>query len=76
MQDFKNYDVEIRNKIRKLRKQKGLSQEKLAELLDSSREHINRMESGKDNISLLFFIKLASFFEISLDELAGFKNKK
>ncbi len=76
MQDIKNYDAQIRLNIRNLRKQRGLSQEKLAELLDSSREHINRMESGKDNISLLFFIKLASVFEISLDELAGFKIKK
>ncbi len=72
MQYQKNYDLKIRNRIRKFRKQKGLSQEKLAELVDSSREHINRMESGKDNISLSYFIKLAKAFDVSLDELAGF----
>lgn len=75
MQDQKNYDLKIRNRIRMFRKQKGLSQEKLAELVDSSREHINRMESGKDNISLSYFIKLAEVFEISLDELAGFRQE-
>lgn len=72
MQYQKNYDLKIRNRIRKFRKLKGLSQEKLAELVDSSREHINRMESGKDNISLSYFIKLAKAFDVSLDELAGF----
>lgn len=76
MQDTKNYDAQIRLNIRNLRKQRGLSQEKLAELLDSSREHINRMESGKDSISIVFFIKLAEIFEVSLDELAGFIRKK
>ena len=75
MQYQKNYDLKIRNRIRKFRKQRGLSQEKLAELVDSSREHINRMESGKDNISLSYFIKLAEAFEVSLDELAGFKQE-
>ena len=75
MQYQKNYDLKIRNRIRKFRKQRGLSQEKLAELVDSSREHINRMESGKDNISLSYFIKLADAFEVSLDELAGFKKE-
>ncbi len=75
MQYQKNYDLKIRNRIRKFRKQRGLSQEKLAELVDSSREHINRMESGKDNISLSYFIKLAEAFEVSLDELAGFKKE-
>ncbi len=73
MQDLKKYEVKIRNRIRKYRLQKGLSQEKLAELVDSSREHINRMESGKDNISLMYFIRLAEVFEVSLDELAGYK---
>lgn len=73
MQDFKNYNVKIRNRIRKFRKQKNISQEKLAELIDSSREHVNRMEKGKDNISLEFFIKLAQVFNVSLDELAGFE---
>ena len=74
MQDLKSYNLKIRNRIRRFRLQRGISQEKLAELIDTSREHINRMEKGKDNISLTFFIRLAEVFEVSLDELAGFKN--
>ena len=66
MQEFKNYNVKIRKRL-------GLSQEQLAEIIDCSREHIARIENGKINIGLEYFIKLAQVFNISLDELAGYK---
>lgn len=72
MQVFKNYNLKIRNRIKKYRKQNGLSQEQLAELIDCSREHIARIENGKINLGLDNFIRLATIFHISLDELAGF----
>lgn len=73
MQDFKNYSLQIRNRIRENRKRLGLSQEQLAEVIDCSREHIARIENGKINIGLENFIKLAQVFNITLDELAGYK---
>ena len=74
MQDGQNYNFKIRNKIKQLRKLNGLSQEKLAEMIDCSREHIARIENGKLNIGLGYFIKLAQVFGVSLDELADFNN--
>ncbi len=73
MQVSKNYNIKIRNRIKKYRKLHGYSQEQLAELIDCSREHIARIENGKINIGLSNFIKLAEVFQISLDELAGFR---
>lgn len=73
MQDFKSYNLKIRNRIRKNRKRMGLSQERLAEIINCSREHIARIENGKINIGLDNFIKLAQVFHISLDELAGYE---
>ena len=73
MQEFKNYNVKIRNRIRKNRKRLGLSQEQLAEIIDCSREHIARIENGKINRGREYFIRLAQVFNISLDELAGYK---
>ena len=73
MQVSKNYNMKIRNRIKKYRKLNGYSQEQLAELIDCSREHIARIENGKINIGLSNFIKLAEVFKISLDELAGFQ---
>ena len=40
----------------KTRKEKGYTQEKFAELLDLSREHIAKIETGKRNLSLDKFI--------------------
>ena len=77
MQVFKDYNNKIRNKLKKLREQNGLSQEQLAELIDCSREHIARVENGKINLGLDNFIRLATVFNISLDELAGYEaNRK
>ena len=73
MQEFENYNLKIRNNIRKNRKNLKISQEKLAELIDCSREHIARIENGKINLGLKNFIKLAQVFNVSLDELAGYK---
>ncbi len=75
MQEFKNYNLKIRKRIRKNRKKLGLSQERLAEIIDCSREHIARIENGKINIGLENFIKLAQVFNISLDELAGYETE-
>lgn len=75
MQEFKNYNLKIRNRIRKNRRKLGLSQERLAEIIDCSREHIARIENGKINIGLENFIKLAKVFNISLDELAGYEKE-
>ena len=73
MQEFENYNLKIRNNIRKNRKKLKISQEKLEELIDCSREHIARIENGKINLGLKNFIKLAQVFNVSLDELAGYK---
>lgn len=51
------------------------SQEYLAELIDRTREHVNRLEKGRETIGFSTFIKLAQIFNVSLDELAGYKTK-
>lgn len=50
-------------------------QEYLAELIDRTREHVNRLEKGRETIGFSTFIKLAQIFNVSLDELAGYKTK-
>ena len=73
MQEFKNYNLKVSNMIKINRKRLGFTQEKLAEIVDCSREHIARIENGKINLGLDLFIRLAIVFNISLDELADFK---
>jgi len=58
--------------LRKLRKQKRLSQEKLARLVDISYNTISKIEAGKaKNPTFETLSKLADVFGVSIDELAG-----
>ncbi len=58
----------IGEKIRTLRSQKGLSQEKLAEYVNLSREHISCIERGKYLPSIETLLNFAKYFEISIKD--------
>ena len=63
--------------IKKLRKQKKLSQEKLSRLADISYNTIIKIETGKSNNPTFETLsKLADAFSVSMDELTGRNNKK
>ena len=56
--------------IKKLREEKGLSQEKLARLADVSNNTIVNIEAGKQNNPTIETLKsIAKALEISVDEL-------
>lgn len=57
------------NRIKELRKQTGLSQEKFALKVDLDRTYIASIENGKRNVSLENIKKLADGFSISISEL-------
>jgi transcriptional regulator with XRE-family HTH domain len=61
--------------LKKLRKQKRLSQERLARLVDISYNTISKIEAGKaKNPTFETLSKLADVFGVSIDELVGRKN--
>jgi len=63
--------------LKKLRKQRKLSQEKLARLADISYNTIIKIETGKaSNPTFETLSKLADAFSVSMDELTGRNNKK
>lgn len=61
--------MEFNNKLYNLRKQKGLSQEELANLLNVSRQTVSKWEVGDSTPDMEKLIAISDIFEISLDEL-------
>ncbi len=57
---------DIGRKVKYLRMEKGLSQEKLAEHVDMSREHISCIERGKNLATVETLYNLAKFFEVDI----------
>lgn len=56
-------------KLRKVRLEKKVSQEKLAELAGLHRTYVSSVERGQRNISLLNIDKIASALGVSLQKL-------
>ena len=61
--------MEFNEKLQQLRKQKGLSQEELANRLNVSRQTISKWEIGDSTPDMEKLIAISDLFEISLDEL-------
>ena len=66
---------EFGNRIRHLRTQAGLSQEKLSFLTGFHRTYIGMIERGERNISLTNILVFAKAFEMDVSELIDFKKQ-
>lgn len=56
-------------KVQRLRKEKGLSQEKFALSIDMDRTYFASVEAGKRNVSIKNIQKIADGLGVSLSEL-------
>lgn len=59
----------MQNRIKEFREKKGLSQGKLADLCNVSRQTINAIENNKYDPSLQLAFKLAKTLGVSVDNL-------
>lgn len=66
--------MEFREKLRFLRKEKGFTQEELAEKLCVSRTAVSKWESGRGLPSIESLRDIASLFSLSIDELISGEN--
>lgn len=60
---------QIGQRIRRFRKEKGLSQELLAEHVGISVTHMSHIETGNTKLSLPVFVRLAEVLEVPADAL-------
>ena len=61
--------VEFNEKLQELRKNKGLTQEELAEALYVSRTAVSKWESGRGYPSIDSLKEIAKYFSVTIDEL-------
>ncbi|MFS0841271.1 helix-turn-helix domain-containing protein [Paenibacillus sp. 1P03SA] len=59
--------------IKKVRKRRGLTQEKLAELMQSSSSYVTRLESGAINITVDTLHRIATIMNVTIQELFSFE---
>lgn len=63
-------------RLKELRKEKGISQLKLAMDLSTNQNSISRYETGERECDYAMLIKLADYFNVSIDYLLGRTDKK
>ena len=68
-------DKKLGENIKMLRKQHGITQQKLADLLGLSRPTVSQIEIGERKLSADELIKLADIFNISVEYLLGLKRE-
>lgn len=64
----------MKNNIEKLRKERNITQEELANSLDVTRQTINAIENAKYCPSLELAFKIAKFFNKKIDDIFLYDN--
>lgn len=59
----------MRNHLERLRKERGIKQEELAEVLEVSRQTISSLEKGRYNPSIQLAFKIARYFDLTIEEI-------
>ncbi|PJA53295.1 MAG: transcriptional regulator [Candidatus Marinimicrobia bacterium CG_4_9_14_3_um_filter_48_9] len=69
MDSKQNILIKFGDRVREIRKEKGLSQEELAHKADLHRTYIGMIERAEKNITLINIEKIANALEVNIKEL-------
>ena len=61
--------MELGKKIKNLRKERGVTQQQIADLINMHRSNYSKIENGQRDISVNALNKIAKFFNVSVDNL-------
>lgn len=59
----------MKNRLEEYRLAKGMKQEELAAAMKVSRQTISSLENGRYNPSILLAMKLARYFQVTVEEM-------
>lgn len=65
----------IGKNIKKIREEKGLTQQAIADLIAMHRSNYSRVETGDRDLSIEAIGKIAKFFNMSIDDLVNFEGE-
>jgi len=65
--------IKLNEQIAFLRKQKGITQEELAQILGVTNQSVSKWESGVCCPDIQLLPEIANYFNVSIDELLGYK---
>lgn len=74
--NFERFREQLGKRIAKLRKEKGLTQEKLAELCNIDISYIGQIERGLKTPSLKVLFRISNALSLKLEELLSWEEKK
>ena len=59
----------MKNNLEEIRKEKGITQEDLAKILEVSRQTVGSLENGRYNPSIILAFKIARYFEMAIEDI-------
>ena len=59
----------LKNRVEELRKERGINQEQLAEVLEVSRQTIGSLENGRYNPSILLAFRISRYFGLPIEDI-------
>lgn len=66
----------MKNRIEELRKQHGMKQEELANVLEVSRQTIGSLENGRYNPSIQLAFRISRYFKMSIEDIFIYEEEK
>lgn len=66
----------MKNNLEKIRKERGIKQEELADALMVSRQTIISLEKGRYNPSIQLAFKLAKYFGLMIEDIFIYENEE
>lgn len=59
----------MKNRLEEIRRERGIKQEELADILEVSRQTIGSLENGRYNPSIILAFKIANYFNMRIEEI-------